>query len=370
LSRLYNIVGIVLVNLVVLFAVMEIVSIVVLNLHQLTVFKPVQPLAPAQQPYYTSVSWGAQYWTEFDQSHGVIYSPYVVWRRAAFQGQTIHVGPSGNRVTPGANCQPGSYRVFTFGGSTTWGTGSPDDQTMPAFLQSELSARRGGPICVVNFGETGYSSTQEVVRLMLALHWGNIPDEVVFLDGFNDVYAAYQDGQAGVHQNLGDISARFEVQSRPPPLVEWLDQSATWHLYQDIAHPAQGLATYKSMGVDTGDLAQNVLQIYAANRRLVMALGHEYGFTYDFFWQPTICASQKTIVGEEPVIVTSLDPALIELCGAIYSRAEQQTSAADHFYDLANVFDNQPQQIYIDISHVIPAGNQILARAIVDQMMG
>lgn len=37
-----------------------------------------------------------------------------------------------------------------------WGTGSPDWGTIPAFLQSGLQALKGGPVCVVNFGESGW----------------------------------------------------------------------------------------------------------------------------------------------------------------------------------------------------------------------
>ena len=67
-----------------------------------------------------------------------MYYPYVGWRRAPFKGTTIEIDQNGIRVTPGADCSAKSFKVFTFGESSMWGTGSPDWGTIPAHLQRGL----------------------------------------------------------------------------------------------------------------------------------------------------------------------------------------------------------------------------------------
>ncbi|MER3445854.1 MAG: hypothetical protein C4291_03015 [Candidatus Dadabacteria bacterium] len=78
-----------------------------------------------------------------------------------------------------------------FGGSTMWGTEARDDFTIPSILSKKLW-RRGIRCDIVNFSGSGYVSTQEVIALLIELQRGNIPNLVIFYDGINDTYSAYQ----------------------------------------------------------------------------------------------------------------------------------------------------------------------------------
>ena len=49
-----------------------------------------------------------------------------------------------------------------FGGSTMWGTGARDACTIPSLLARALQGR-GMSLEIINFGETGYVRTQEVI---------------------------------------------------------------------------------------------------------------------------------------------------------------------------------------------------------------
>jgi hypothetical protein len=75
-----------------------------------------------------------------------------------------------------------------------WGTGSPNWDTIPANLQKGLEKLKKGPVCVMNFAESAYVSTQDVIMLQLQLRSGNVPDVVVFYNIGGDVYSAYQSG--------------------------------------------------------------------------------------------------------------------------------------------------------------------------------
>jgi len=70
--------------------------------------------------------------------------------------------------------------VWFFGGSTTFGEGVADAETIPARLQNVLGRR------VINFGVRNYESLEENVLLNHYLRIGFRPALVVFLDGINE----------------------------------------------------------------------------------------------------------------------------------------------------------------------------------------
>ena len=145
--------------------------------------------------YYSSQDWAERFWYEFRLSRELQFYPYVGWRRAPFKGQTIEVDQNGVRLTPGADCSAKSFKVFTFGASEMWGTGSPSWGTIPAHLQKGLEKLRPGPVCVTNFAESAHVSMQNVIMLLMQLRSGNVPDVVLFYTIADDIYSAYQSGR-------------------------------------------------------------------------------------------------------------------------------------------------------------------------------
>ena len=335
------------------------------------------PASPRENvSYYKSQKWAAQYWREHALTARVRYNPYEVWRRKApFSGTNINIDENGLRITPGADCRAGSYKVFVFGGSTIWGTGSPDWGTIPAYLQSGLEALRGGAVCVMNFGETGFVSTQEVIKLLMELERGNIPNVVIFYDGANDVSSAYQSGRAGVHLNLSDIAARFDRHEEHRfSFVEWLTEHSLLfalvnRLVADLlpdAHTKRKLITYETMGIGATKLSRSLAQVYLTNYKMVKGLAQEYGFKYFFFWQPVISRGNKALTSEEADIKSRLDSSLVKLINTIYPAIEQAASGSEYsnlFY-IARVFDTDTSQIWIDAFHVTPVGNREVAHKI------
>jgi hypothetical protein len=104
-------------------------------------FMPQVPALPAMaSPYFAAQAWGRAYWREFDTLLvGLDYHPYILWRTRPFEGRLIRVSSLGLRVHPHSQCARGAYRVWVFGGSTVWGLGSPDDQTIPSHLHTALA---------------------------------------------------------------------------------------------------------------------------------------------------------------------------------------------------------------------------------------
>src|SRR5262249_20654275 len=148
------------------------------------------------------------------------------------------------------------------GESSMWGTGSPDWATIPANLQRLLEKKIRGPVCVINFAESAYVLTQNVITLLMELQSGNVPDLVLFYNMEGDAYAGYQAGKAGMIQNLDQVATRFEKSESPPAFLDRLKSTSSYTLVSrlvgklTVADPGQKeftanrLLTYETMGVD------------------------------------------------------------------------------------------------------------------------
>jgi lysophospholipase L1-like esterase len=354
-------------NTIIFFACLELAAAFVTKVWKEPVKMTDEDLPRAHTSYYASQAWAKQYWREFSLSRPQLYRHYVNWRRAPFKGQFININRDGIRLTPGANCSVNSYKVFAFGGSTLWGTGSPDWGTIPAYLQADFNALRHGPVCVVNFGETAFVSTQGVIELIMQLQSGNVPDLVVFYDGVNDVYAAYQSGRP-THQNFDQIAAKLENKESSPPLVAWIKSTNSFHLFNRLMAEwrqkppnSQELVTYKTMGIDTSTLSDSVVETYLSNYEIVDALARKYGFKFFFFWQPVISIGDKPLTSEEQDMRRQMEPALIELHESVYRRVQRVANEYENLYYIAEMFDSLDSGIWIDYSHVTPVGNRLIA---------
>jgi lysophospholipase L1-like esterase len=324
----------------------------------------------AHTSYYASQAWAKQYWKEFSLSRPMRYHDYVFWRRAPFTGKFININRDGIRLTPGADCSANSYKVFTFGGSTMWGTGSPDWGTVPAYLQIGLKSLTTKPVCVVNFGESAWVSTQSVIQLMLELQSGNVPALVIFYEGANDVYAAYQSGRA-THQNLNQLAAKLEQSKSPPPFVTWIESTNSFYLLNRLMaklkhkpRESTNIINYKTMGIDTATLTDSMVEAYIGNYEIVNALAQKHGFKALFFWQPQIAVGEKSLTNEEQEMKRELDPVVVEFYQSVYHRVQQVAKKYKNLYYIADTFDSANSQIYIDQVHVTPVGNRLIAERI------
>lgn len=369
IACLYRGAAILVLNTLVLLACLELGAIFVLTAESLFSGLAELPVIDprVQLPYYTSQDWAATYWQEFSDADRRNYHSWVIWRRAPFEGATININEEGIRHTPGADCSANSYRVFTFGGSAMWGEGSPDWGTLAAYLQAGLEALRDDPVCVVNFGESGYVSTHNLIELLTQLQHGNVPDLVIFYDGIGDVYAAYQSGQAGVHMNPSQIAAKLtEPQNR---FVEWLKGSHSFSLLQRAVARLgreEKPVTYQTLGIDTESLGDSVAEVYLSNYEIVGALAQEHGFKYFFFWQPVVSVGDKQLTREEQDMRSGMDPALVNLVGVVYRNIELATPEYENLYYIGQAVEEQVSQIWIDWAHVTPVGNQLIAQEMLD----
>jgi hypothetical protein len=127
----------------------------------------------------------------YTPARSLAYEPFTEFKERPYAGKYVNVDVNGFRVTEGQGPWPpdgGRYfNVFLFGGSTAFGFGVADGQTVASHLQAFLSgAGLLKEVRVYNFGRGSYYSTQERILFEKLVGAGFRPDLAVFIDGLND----------------------------------------------------------------------------------------------------------------------------------------------------------------------------------------
>jgi lysophospholipase L1-like esterase len=301
------------------------------------------------------------------------YVPYALWGHTAMTGEAININDDGTRSVPGASCANDAYRVFAYGGSTMWGVGAPDWETIPAYLQQSLEVTlEDRPVCVVNFGQMSYVSTQGVILLMRSLQSGTVPDLVIFYDGINDVIAARQTGDPGAHRNMGVFTGIFnnsDESSSSHPLVRWLRGTYTFRFVDALVEESEEASTDEtpaSQPQDEPSLAEGVVDAYLANYQIVAGMADAFGFDYRFFWQPTAIEGNKPLTEEERMMTRIPPTDLRRLYDETYGLVREIAPEYENLYYIADVFDTVEDPVYIDYHHLTSQGNQIVAGRMIE----
>jgi hypothetical protein len=322
---------------------------------------------PHPSSIYQGQSWASVYWRELkEMTDHLQYQSYVIWRRAPFAGQTINVDASGIRKTYYSSCDAGSYNIWIFGNSSLWGTGVPDWDTIPSLLAKRYQDA-GHKVCMKNFGEKAWVSTQELIQLTLALKQATQkPDLVIFYDGVMDSYLPYQSNIPDAHFNFAQTKEEFQSLGNHGASLEYLKRTNTYRTLMELRSTlVEGGADIDHAhftAEELNSMAEITYNNYLKNIRLVDLLAQGFGFRCAFFWQPTLLAGHKPLTAEEIRLrkaELSNHPGGDAVFQATYNLFEHYQN--ENFFDLANIFDKDPDERFLDFSHIGPAGNQIVA---------
>lgn len=213
-------------------------------------------------------------------SRNYVYAPLVQHREAAAEGRFVNVDQAGFRRSAAQGPwppDPAALNVFVYGGSTTFGYGVSDEQTIPSRLQEELAGMGcWAQVAVYNFGRGNYYSDQERSLFESHLTAGLRPDVAIFVDGLNEWKEApkftdrldylLRESQAG-------LIARAV---KGLPLVDLI------RLIRGTAQPPG-----EGSGADPRLDGERYLDRWLRNKRLISAAAREFGVSPLFVWQPT-----------------------------------------------------------------------------------
>lgn len=257
----------------------------------------------------------------------LVFSPFVAFREREYNSRFLNVDEFGiRRTSEGLSWPPGAGpNIFVFGGSTTFGYGVTDQQTIPA----QLGILTGSH--VYNLGCGYYYSSQERALFQKLLARGIVPERAIFIDGLNEF------GRGGA--DLPEFTEKFCRLTGTHREAEISSDAPKW---------------------------RRAIELYLRNKKLIEAAAREFGVKTLFVWQP-IRAFRFNRAQDlfKRVEFIHRDPA--EQGYIFMERLFREGHLGINFLWLAETH-NQVKWPYIDKVHYSPAMCASLARVIAQQL--
>jgi lysophospholipase L1-like esterase len=330
---------------------------------------------------YGGESWPVRHYREIE-SLRERWEPYVYFRPDAFRGETISIGLDGLRATwqpPSAGSPAGkdekTVDILMLGGSSLWGFGARDDQTIPSMVAREFFERKRN-VRIRNLAEIGYVSTQEVVALVREIQSGYRPDVVIFYDGVNDTTSALLEREAGLTTNEINRRREFNLLQSPSRLagaflVKVVEDSGSYRFAQAVNRRfARGDDRIRQAVPDSARarLAVEVVQRYVANVEIVERLGREYAFHALFYWQPLVFTKRALTPPEREEVARFAwaEPMFRD----VLRRVREPSILGSHpaFHDLTGIFDDTDSLVFIDYCHTTESADARIAKMIANDV--
>ncbi len=223
------------------------------------------------------------------------FQPFIQYREKKLRAKFTNTSEYGFRFIKDQGPWPppaDSILVYVLGGSTTFGYGVADDQTIPSYLQEYLREHLQSAVHVYNFGHAGFYSSQERILLQQLMVSDCGPHVAVFLDGINEVaHADDEPDHTGLLRDWMDETRRPEVAREQVlsdlPMVRAAralrDRMGARPPRRPEADPNVDYAAIFRQAVET------TLGQYVRNLQLIDGLCAVDGIRPLFVWQPAPC---------------------------------------------------------------------------------
>ena len=286
------------------------------------------------------------------------YEPFVGWKTLPYNGKTTHISKAGLRTHDTSSVASQDKQVVRFfGGSTMWGEGSDDHNTIPA-LFNDLNPQ----VKVFNHGQLAYNTRQELDELISVYSREERADLVIFYDGVND--AAFLCPkvieQLPAHRLVPMYREKLYV-GRSAMIKDVLNKIFIENILGVIQKVSYEAGNERSAYDCTSNpqKAEAIAEMMMKNWELAHEIVTNRNGTFIAVLQPAAFISNPRTDHLE------LDEQLGKNFREIYGRLKEKIAERTHpwIIDLSSAFDNN-QYIFIDFCHVSPNGNAIIAREI------
>ena len=314
-------------------------------------------------PTYTNKNFSIELFNELSKI-SLNYRSFIGWRRKKVNLKYTNIsGPYNARKSKGESI---NSSVWFFGGSTMWGTGTSDSQTIPSHFYSLTN------IPVYNFGETGWNSRQSLNQLINTIGDNNNPSVVIFYDGVNDIS----------HQCRSEIkllpshSREIRIQNalKPLPMKERISNFII-SPYIAIARKFRiqfsdvNKSQYNSYDCDINEAkARSVAKHLVNNWRTAYSLSKSKNFKFYGVLQPTLFSTETNseyLIYDEVKLYpeykrqyNAVYPLILEEISRLCKLDEDICSSMIDGKDWLDGKNN----IFIDFCHVNSLGNKVIAK--------
>jgi hypothetical protein len=325
--------------------------------------------------------WVAPQSTQVGFANDRVPLPYTVFGPRQVDG-AVRVNRLGYRGPVPTIPKRDEFRIFVLGGSTVF-LGKP---ALPELLQERLRAQGFDRVHVYNWGAVAASSGMELARL--AFEVGDFqPDLVVQYDGGNDVSSPFlYDPRPGYPLN-------FVVAERNPLSRSDLASYPTWTLLAYGSNLARILfpdffsrrflqldELRRAVGYGSEAWQDEIARIYVTNLVRSARIAGGFGALYMGFFQPLIQFKPSLSDDErqlKDLLIDYLTDDRAEEFDAHANQMRERVRARlaalggiPKVIDLSGIFATTRESIYTDFIHVRREGNEAIAAAIADHLLG
>jgi len=294
----------------------------------------------------------------------VDYEPFVEFLLQPYRGKHVNVSELGFRYPgDGVRTMGGSgQKIFVFGGSTTFGMGVSNKETISAYLEAEFRNAGKQDVTVYNFGTVGHYSTQERVFFERLINQGHVPDIVVFIDGLNDfAFCKIPDitsmsirikrilsGQSGV-----TLAQTYERRSSIIKMIRY---------YTKGTYVAKDLPGADCTGEE--EQTKGIVRRLDSNRRMAAGVANAYGIIPVFVHQPISAYAYDN--SRRPVPMREKPSTPWKQLRRGYEIFREMRERGEVFNENVLWLEEStiPENMYIDEVHYSPHFNRHIARQI------
>ena len=107
-----------------------------------------------------------------------VYEPFAQFKETPINNLHMNVSPHGFRSIKNQGpwpVNPNNINIFVFGGSTIFGYGAADNQTIPSYLQEHLR-NQAENVAVYNFGRSDYDMISKKMFIFTRCTCGFMPN--------------------------------------------------------------------------------------------------------------------------------------------------------------------------------------------------
>jgi hypothetical protein len=301
-------------------------------------------------------------------SRGFKYEAFTQFSEKEFKGKFVNVNGTGIRSNGTLQAWPPNtkkYNIFVFGGSTTFGYGVADDETIPFFLQKNLSEYKDkGDIVVYNFGRGFYYSTQEKILFESLLSKNILCDLAIFIDGLNEfihkknepIYTSY----------LNEIFLQKQETSIITSCNHIIANTSIGRAQRFLSKFIFSLVPKKEnneLKVVPFEEHSAILKNYFFNKRVIEQIAKLFQINTLFVWQPI--PSYKYDQSFHPFARDGYN--IHEQSSLGYSNFENnylKEHNSVNFLWLANIQEDQKSHLYVDLIHYSANFNKLISQNI------
>ena len=313
-------------------------------------------------------------------SRNYMYEPFAQFKERPYKGEYVNIDNNGFRHTKNQGPWPPkseSINIFLFGGSTTFGYGVSDNQTVASYLQEYLSENLGRDVRVYNFGRGYYYSTQELFLYLQLLKSGFVPDFAIFIDGLND-FGIYQNDEPHFSNRLrklfdpetGEMTKKLISMTSLVRGAEMVRNMIAYRL------PKKNLEQKNDPEKEINDnkiynnpvVLDKIINRYLMNKKLIEAASNIFGVQPVFVWQPI--PTYHFDLSYHPFLKGNFEGMNYQSYG--YSRMAgliKEKPMGSNFIWCADIQKEFKKPLYIDMVHYSPSFSKLFAEVIANQLV-